>query len=216
MAAHGYILEELPGNRDPDSNLLKYTLWPRRQAFWLACSTIQYPVAIGLLAYTSHTLIRHCGGMHNVSGDTLRALPRDTIIYSLLSVFFLMVVLARRRPCDTLLVMKNVGLQLKLKRAWVFQSNEERFIPVENIIDVVIHEGFHGYGQVIFHLCVLMKANETENYGDETNPIALVFPQILPRKETIIPVWRESRKLLFGDVPRYWRRIPGKGLTPVI
>lgn len=216
MATHGYILKELPGNRDPGSNLLSYTLLPRRQGLWLADLTLKYPIAIGLLAYTFHTWINHCGGMQEICAETLRSLPRNIMIQNLLSILFIMVILSRRRPCDTLLVMKNVGIQLKLERAWHFQSNQERFIPVKNIIDIVIHEGFHGYGQVIFHLCVLMKASETDRYGDESNPIALVFPQILPRKETIIPVWRESRKLLFGDVPRYWRRVPGKGLTPVL
>ena len=55
------------------------------------------------------------------------------------------------------------------------------------MIDLVIHEGFHDYGQVIFYLCVLTKAN------NDKNPITIVFPEFLPRKDILLTVWRLSR-----------------------
>ena len=60
-------------------------------------------------------------------------------------------------PEDTLIVMRGIGIQLQSKKMWRFQSSDS-FIPINNMIDLVIHEGFHDYGQVIFLFMCLDKS----------------------------------------------------------
>lgn len=120
-----------------------------------------------------------------------------------------------QEPSDSMVVMANLGVQLSSKSRWRFlnrRSNKE-FIPLSNIIDLVIHEGFHGYGQVIFYMCILTKAKS--NSSDEGNGVNVVFPNFLPRKDILIQVWRHSRKILYGDQRRHFRHIPGYGLKEV-
>ena len=121
----------------------------------------------------------------------------------------IVLLLCLQTPEDTLIVMRGIGIQLQSKKMWRFQSSDS-FIPINNMIDLVIHEGFHDYGQVIFYLCVLTKAN------NDKNPITIVFPEFLPPKDILLTVWRLSRELLFGSTKRYWRRVPGQGLKQVI
>ncbi|RCK66200.1 Phosphatidylinositol N-acetylglucosaminyltransferase subunit gpi15 [Candida viswanathii] len=113
-------------------------------------------------------------------------------------------------PEDSITVMKGIGIQLNSRKMWRFQSSNA-FVPIDSMIDLVIHEGFHDYGQVIFYLCVLTKASGS---ADE-NSITVVFPEFLPRKDILLTVWTLSRELLFGSTQRYWRRVPGQGLKQV-
>lgn len=119
--------------------------------------------------------------------------------------------LCRQQRQDVLVVMKGIGVQLNSRSNWKFvnKSDKNVFIPLTNIIDLVIHEGFHGYGQVIFYMCVLTK-NTKDN-----DMIKVVFSELLPRKDILVQVWKQSRNVLFNG-NRYWRRIPGQGLKPVI
>lgn len=134
-----------------------------------------------------------------------------------LLIIILMVLFNWQESEDTLLIMRDIGIQLTSNGGWKFSGNrKETFIPRKSIIDLVVHEAFHGYGEVIFYLCVLKKPNNANNdsllrsHDDQT--IYVVFPNILPSKEILIKVWKTSRKVLFGDSRRYWRRVPGKGL----
>lgn len=121
---------------------------------------------------------------------------------------------------DELLVMKNIGIQLNSKTNWKFftKADKNMFIPHSNIIDLVIHEGFYGYGQVIFYMCILTKNGSnngtfTQNKTEEM--IKVVFSELLPRKEILLTVWKQSREMLFGTNKRYFRRVPGQGLKLV-
>lgn len=113
---------------------------------------------------------------------------------------------------DTMIVMKNIGVQLKCKSNWKFiaKSDKNIFIPLSNIIDLVIHEGFYGYGQVIYYMCVLTK-NDSNKKDDM---IKVVFSELLPRKELLVSVWKQSRQKLFEN-KRFFRRVPGQGLKLV-
>ncbi|KAK6200208.1 phosphatidylinositol N-acetylglucosaminyltransferase subunit H, partial [Scheffersomyces amazonensis] len=137
-------------------------------------------------------------------------------------IILLALVLLKQEPQDTLIVMKGIGLQLQSVKSWkLIQNQTNHFIPLKNTIDLVIHEGFHNYGQVIFYLCILTKTyngNGKEiirNNTNHDNLIKVVFPEFLPKKDTLLQVWRLSRELLYGDVHRYWRRVPGQGLKQV-
>lgn len=121
-----------------------------------------------------------------------------------------LVVAFKQEPLDSIMVMKDIGLQLELKLPWRFQSPIRHFVPLDQIIDLVLHEGFHNYGQVIFYLVILTKPS-----GGSSDIIRVVFPKFLPRKDVLLKVRSLSRDLLFGK-KLYWRRVPGKGLQQIV
>lgn len=129
----------------------------------------------------------------------------------------LFVVYCRQDAHESILVIKDVGIQLNSRPRWKFlaTSDSDSFIPLANIMDLVIHEGFHGYGQVIFYMCILLQRKENDGETDE-DAIKVVFPGLLPRKDLLLRVWTQSRTVLFGDTRRYWRRVPGHGLKECI
>lgn len=186
------------------------------------------------------------------------ALPSEFSInangFIALSLILIIVVISSRQDEeDLMIVIKDLGIQLHSTGKWkfmnIFQKNSiatdskgnKNFIPLSNIIDLVIHEGFHGYGQVIYYMCILMRnskehshikngtivqnssttatttATSLETQEDEgETPIKVVFPQLLPRHDMLLEVWKQSRRILFGDRSRYWRRVPGQGLRPCV
>lgn len=119
--------------------------------------------------------------------------------------------MCKRQPEDSMLVIRDVGIQLDSVLGWRFtnKSDKSMFIALKDIIDIVINEGFHGYGQVIFYMCILRKSQKDDT---EEKPLQIVFPQLLPRKDILLQVWKQSRQVLFGSSRRYWRRVPGQGL----
>lgn len=128
------------------------------------------------------------------------------------------IVLLKQSPTDSVIAIKNVGIQLISRKGWRFLSDEETFIPINDIIDLVIHEGFHGYGQVIFYLCALTRLKENSTKSDSTTKndiIKIFFQKFLPRKDVLLKVWKLSKQLLFADTRSYWRRVPGKGLQKI-
>lgn len=135
-------------------------------------------------------------------------------------VLLIVLVYSKQVKQDSILIMNDVGIQLNSQSGWKFSlnGNKSHFIPISNIIDLVIHEGFHGYGQVVFYMCVLTKTKSTNPdniHGLTLNNdkmIKIVFPQFLPRKDILMKVWKNSRRVLFGESKRYWRRVPGQGL----
>lgn len=135
-------------------------------------------------------------------------------------VILMVIVYSKQEKEDSILIMNDVGIQLNSHSGWKFSlnGNKTHFIPISNIIDLVIHEGFHGYGQVVFYLCVLTKTKSTNSDNisglalNNDKMIKIVFPQFLPRKDILMKVWKDSRRVLFGESKRYWRRVPGQGL----
>lgn len=181
-------------------NLLKFTVRNDRPSKII---TYRLPIIVLLASLTVANIIQNLEQVKNYDIDA----SHHGIL--LILVVGIVLLLCLQTPEDTLIVMRGIGIQLQSKKMWRFQSSDS-FIPINNMIDLVIHEGFHDYGQVIFYLCVLTKAN------NDKNPITIVFPEFLPRKDILLTVWRLSRELLFGSTKRYWRRVPGQGLKQVI
>lgn len=104
-----------------------------------------------------------------------------------------------QEPQDSMMIIKDMGIQLSSRDRWGF--TEQEFIPLSDTIDIVIHEGFYGFGQVIFYMCVLTLPKHKS--GAEENGIKVVFPNFLPRKSILVDVCRQSREMLYGTTKRY-------------
>lgn len=87
---------------------------------------------------------------------------------------------------DSLLVMRSLGVQTTSR-------GTSRFIPKDEIEDIVIHEGFRGFA-VHFYLAVI-----TTRPGHDR--IEVVFPDTLPRRRELEPVYRDARRVLFDTPP---------------
>ncbi|KAG7661819.1 uncharacterized protein J8A68_004675 [[Candida] subhashii] len=182
-------------------NLLKFTVNHKEKDFINKYkSLLSVILGCSLIAVIGNSYLKTSNVTHTI---------RDP--YVIILSLALSVILLRQTPEDTLIVIRGFGVQLKTKKAWRFQNSTDSFIPIKDMIDLMIHEGFHGYGQVIFYLCVLTRS--TAGKGD--NVIKVVFPEFLPRKDILLTVWKSSRELLFGSTNRYWRRVPGKGLKQI-
>lgn len=154
------------------------------------------------------------------SNDTeTNSLLLNGVVVAIL-VLLMVLVYSRQEKEDSILIMNDVGIQLNSQSGWKFSfnGNKSHFIPISNIIDLVIHEGFHGYGQVVFYMCVLTKTKNATPDNiiglalNNDKMIKIIFPQFLPRKDILMKVWKDSRRVLFGESKRYWRRVPGQGL----
>lgn len=165
----------------------------------LAASLIAGALALAHAATSpSHSLFRQL-----VAGCTSPRAATATGLAGLLAYLLL-----TRQPCDSMLVIRDVGIQLDSVSRWRFfdRSDKSVFIALKDIIDIVTNEGFHGYGQVVYYMCILRRL------GSDHQPVQIVFPHLLPRKHILLPVWKQSRQVLFGTSRRYWRRVPGQGL----
>lgn len=228
-SAHGSAMSSdknylLKVSADEGKNLLTFTVSAHPSHFF---KHVRIPLITVLVAYLVpqvYELLRefqksNCNLAGVISGNI------DTAILgayghwhlgALAGVFGLIVILiSLQEQSDGLMVMEDMGVQLSSQKGWrVFNrgSNKE-FIPRSDIIDIVIHEGFHGYGQVIFYMCILTKTKE--GGSSEGNGIKVVFPNFLPRKDMLLQVWKQSRKMLYGDTRRHFRRVPGQGLREV-
>ncbi|KAI3404041.1 hypothetical protein KGF56_003200 [Candida oxycetoniae] len=206
-SSKNYILEIDPpiAERGSDAikelDLLKFTVKLSRPSVLLRLRVpLLFIVIVSLCAYTWRNwgYFLDDGTVQGIIGAHVAALA---IVYLI------------QEQEDSLIVMRGIGAQLSVRRTWFFQ-NSNTFIPIDKMIDFVIHEGFHNYAQVIFYLCILTKDNTVkEMTGEEgDNNIKVVFEEFLPRKEILLQVWKLSRQLLFGETRRYWRRKPSQGL----
>lgn len=66
-------------------------------------------------------------------------------------------------------------------------GGETRFIPLDKIDDLVIHEGFVGF-EVRFYLAIILK---------DEDRLEVIFPTTRPRRKVLERVWRQSRVILF-------------------
>ncbi|CAK7890689.1 hypothetical protein CAAN3_01S00870 [[Candida] anglica] len=231
-----FILDIVPKEASPDSSVVKFIVKDRESAF---CKYIRTPL-LGILGsilcayfayvtskvYTPNQSILTLEGLKYLSTQYE---TRDLIMGVVLSIIILMIYLRQERQ-DSMVVMKDIGIQLNSQGRWrLIGKNTDKncFIPQTEIIDLVIHEGFHGFGQVIFYMCILTKSqnsnNDTskvkeqikinnKNCNQNESIIKIAFPGFLPRKDILVEVWKQSRNVLFGASRRYWRRVPGQGL----
>ena len=160
----------------------------------------------GARAYLPNLLFHNNGPF--LSGETRHVV---TAVVSVLAALLLAIV---QQPSDSIIIMENMGVQLNSTKWWSFStglSNRE-FIPLSDIIDIVIHEGFHGYGQVIFYMCVLTRCRSSNTDSGTGNSVKVVFPHFLPRKDILLQVWKQSLTMLYGEKRRHFRYVPGQGL----
>ncbi|GEQ72511.1 hypothetical protein JCM33374_g6198 [Metschnikowia sp. JCM 33374] len=138
-----------------------------------------------------------------------------SLIALLTGILGVALLLSLEQASDTLMVMQDMGIQISSKSKWKFLNigRNGNFIPISEIIDIVIHEGFHGYGQVIYYMCVLTR--DKERGGSEGNGVSVIFPNFLPRKDILLQVWKSSRQMLYGTTRRHYRHVPGQGLREV-
>ncbi|TGZ83373.1 hypothetical protein EX30DRAFT_154193 [Ascodesmis nigricans] len=88
---------------------------------------------------------------------------------------------------ESLLVMKQLGVQTSTTAGTLWgQGRKTRFIPTANVRDVVLLEGFWGW-QVRYYVAVVVEGE---------GKLVVVFPTLLPRRETCEIVWRGARKCL--------------------
>lgn len=135
--------------------------------------------------------------LQSLSDGAVRKLCLITFIVVLSCIITALISL--QEPQDSIMVIKDVGIQLSSRDMWGFTKKE--FIPLSDTIDIVIHEGFYGFAQVIFYMCVLTLPKHRS--GSEENGIKIVFPNFLPRKPILVDVCRQSREMLFGTTKRY-------------
>lgn len=132
------------------------------------------------------------------------------------SIFFILALISAtlQQPSDSIVIMENIGVQLISTSRWRLSNGlrNSEFIPLSDIIDIVIHEGFHGYGQVIFYMCVLTRARSSNSGSGTGNSVKVIFPNFLPRMDILLQVWKQSRSMLYGQSRKHFRRVPGEGL----
>jgi len=63
-------------------------------------------------------------------------------------------------------VNKNLGIEVKESSGFFHSNSQHRFIPSEQVIDVVINEGAYGL-QYVFYLAIIVK---------DLDRLVLIFP----------------------------------------
>ncbi|ODV62379.1 phosphatidylinositol N-acetylglucosaminyltransferase GPI15 ASCRUDRAFT_6967 [Ascoidea rubescens DSM 1968] len=119
---------------------------------------------------------------------------------------------------ESLLVLKNIGVQsttFKKNMIWFLPiTKRDKFIPIDKIQDVIIHEGFEGF-EVIFYLILAIKdgdgddKNNIERYNNSSKDkkafelkqlkLEVLFGNLLPRLDKLEPIYQISRQVLFHD-----------------
>lgn len=218
MVGNDYVLEIRPNE---NRSLVEFTVRGQRSVF---LKYVRIPLAFILSACAIPQLLAECRSYKGFSPlDTARcilgrAMEDSPLVVlndlrrplTLLAIGIAVTLLfSLQQPSDSLLVMEDLGVQIMSTSRWKFWNQGREFIPLSDIIDIVVHEGFHGYGQVIFYMCVLTRVKGNSSDG---NGVKLVFPDFLPRKDILLQVWKQSRLMLYGDTRRHFRRVPGQGL----
>ncbi|ODV70294.1 hypothetical protein HYPBUDRAFT_103467 [Hyphopichia burtonii NRRL Y-1933] len=205
-----YILETYPDLKEllNRNNLVKFTVRPKPGIF---IKYVKLPLLIILstILITYLTYLFKFGGYCSILASQLN---HKVIVLSSM----IMITYCWNEAEDSMTVIKDLGIQLHSSPKWRFFKNPKKsnqnFIPSSDIMDIVIHDIFHGYGQTIFCLYILMKSGDQKasyigGIQRETNlnPIKVIFPQLMPRKKILLEVYYNSRKVLFGD-QIYWRK----------
>lgn len=107
----------------------------------------------------------------------------------LLPVLSLLAYLTIQRPytCESLLVLRGLGIQTSSSSATYLSSATTRFIPTEKIQDILVNEAFRGF-EVRYYLVVVVKGE---------GEVVVVFPGLLPKRRIVERVWRGARECLW-------------------
>ncbi|KAH6997179.1 GPI-GlcNAc transferase complex, PIG-H component-domain-containing protein [Ilyonectria destructans] len=93
----------------------------------------------------------------------------------------------RGYACESLLVMRGLGVQTSESPASYLANTATRFIPTEKIRDILVNEAFRGF-EVRYYLVVVVEGEED---------VVVVFPGLLPRLKIVEEVWRGARGCLY-------------------
>ncbi|KAK7408226.1 hypothetical protein QQX98_009589 [Neonectria punicea] len=93
----------------------------------------------------------------------------------------------RGYACESLLVMRGLGVQTSETAASYLANTATRFIPTEKIRDILVNEAFRGF-EVRYYLVVVVEGEED---------VVVVFPGLLPRLKIVEEVWRGARGCLY-------------------
>ncbi|CCU75484.1 phosphatidylinositol N-acetylglucosaminyltransferase [Blumeria hordei DH14] len=109
-----------------------------------------------------------------------------------LAMLALYVVTRRFERHESLLVLRGLGVQTSSSSCLVGGGCTTRFVPMEKIQDILINEAFYGFA-VRYYLVVVVEG-ESE--------LLVVFPRLLPRRQALEQVWRESRACLWESLTK--------------
>ncbi|KAI0181540.1 GPI-GlcNAc transferase complex, PIG-H component-domain-containing protein [Hypoxylon sp. FL1284] len=104
---------------------------------------------------------------------------------------------------ERLLVLRGLGVQTSTGGRSVLQPVRTRFIPTDRVADVLVAEGFRGFG-VRHYLAVAVRggADGDDKHrgsgGGDEDRLVVVFPTLLPRLPDLVRVLAGARECLYG------------------
>ncbi|CAL3963279.1 unnamed protein product [Diplocarpon coronariae] len=107
-----------------------------------------------------------------------------------ISLCLIYLISLRLHTTESLLVLRGLGIQTSSSSDTYLSSSTTRFIPTEKIQDILVNEAFRGF-EVRYYLVVVVEGEEN---------VVVVFPRLLPRRDTVEKVWRGCRACLFEGV----------------
>ncbi|CAM1509163.1 Fc.00g029020.m01.CDS01 [Cosmosporella sp. VM-42] len=131
--------------------------------------------------------------LHTYHHTDVAALLRNLAVGTPLPVLLptsaaLLWILSRRGySCESLLVLRGLGVQTSESAGSYLATTATRFIPTEKIQDIFVNEAFRGF-EVRYYLVVVVEGEED---------VVVVFPGLLPRRKIVEEVWRGVRGCLY-------------------
>lgn len=103
------------------------------------------------------------------------------------SIAVLWLLSRRGYACESILVVRGLGVQTSSCAGSYLAGTATRFIPTEKIQDILVNEAFLGF-EVRYYLVVVVEGEED---------VVVVFPRLLPRRRIVEEVWRGVRRCLY-------------------
>lgn len=104
---------------------------------------------------------------------------------------------------ESIMLLKNIGIEMTSatpgRLFFLGNVTRETFVPIGDVVDIIIHEGFVGL-EVIFYMAIIR---------ENANELTLVFENLLPRRPQLEYVLKGSRKVLFSGRTDNKLTIPG-------
>lgn len=111
--------------------------------------------------------------------------PLMALIPASLAVFYILGL--RVYSQESLLVMRGLGVQTSGSPKSYWGGRVTRFIPTEQIQDILVNEAFRGF-EVRYYLVIVLKGEPD---------LVVVFPGLLPRRAIVESVWRGAKACLY-------------------
>ncbi|KAH7146425.1 GPI-GlcNAc transferase complex, PIG-H component-domain-containing protein [Dactylonectria macrodidyma] len=145
--------------------------------------------ALSPLADRAPALLRAPAYLRSPAGRAVASIAERVPVPVLLPAAAALLWLLSRRgyACESLLVMRGLGVQTSESSASYLATTATRFIPTEKIRDILVNEAFRGF-EVRYYLVVVVDGEED---------VVVVFPGLLPRLKIVEEVWRGARGCLY-------------------